>query len=88
MLNDHDYSRWLLTRPPAVQELAKKLGFKPGQRLTIDGDTVYFVGFSEYDDRSVGVFVTPLDPAIDYDLAIARKATLCDSCVQKLLLEK
>jgi len=71
------FARWLLTRPQNVQDFAAKNPFLPGDKvMTPEGDT-WFMGYGEYEDGRVGLIVTPIDPARDYDAAVAARQQIC-----------
>lgn len=62
---------WLSTRPRCVQEMARE--FPPGASFIMAGVLHYIVGYREPDV----LMVSPFNPAVDYDRALAHKKYMC-----------
>ncbi len=75
------YLTWLRKRPMKVQSLAWE--FPPGSQVQIaSGLRMHIVGYSEENDGTVLLLVSPDDPMEDYDLAVANRETLCPSHIR------
>ena len=75
---DNPFIAWLATRPAAVQEFAAKHPYQPGDIIEApDGSARWFFGYQEFDGGDVGLIVTAIDPADDYDVAYAAREYVC-----------
>lgn len=73
------YEQWLSTRPVCVQEMAAK--WPPSRRISIRGVIHYVLGYTEEGDDRCGLWVTPINPWKNYNIAVARKVLICaDDC--------
>lgn len=72
------FEKWLKGRPQSVQQSARK--YPPGTRFLIHGKIMHVISYYE----SGAVSVTPHDPAIDHELAVATRQPVCSCCVRKL----
>lgn len=75
MTTASELETWLATKSEAVRQSARL--FPPGAPIVLDGTTMFVVSYG--DDGSLGV--TEIDPAEDYDLAMATRRGVCASCV-------
>lgn len=74
---EEGFALWLATRPPAVQALGKQ--FPIGTRfIGVNGRLLYLVGYSETGEGGAVVKVSQIDPAVDYDGALASTQHLCN----------
>lgn len=71
------YARWLKTRPRAVQQFAAAYPFLPGDTVAHGGETLWFMGYAEEADGRVGILVSQIDPARDYDGAVGSRQLIC-----------
>ncbi len=78
------YEQWLLTRPEAVQAIGWFI--RPGDRLVLGGEILYLLGFGEYEE-GVGLIVSRVDPAHDYEGAKASRVYICPKDTKTILLE-
>lgn len=74
----NNLEEWIVSRPPAVQVLARK--YPPGTKFKIHEQEWYVVGFTEQGQ----VQVSETDPKKDYEKAIKTRGTVCKCCVDKL----
>jgi hypothetical protein len=73
------FQRWLKTRPPVVQAFAKlHPDLIPGAKIVLPviGDH-WLIGFLEQEDQRIGLLVTPINPAVDYDGAVEARMRIC-----------
>lgn len=69
-------AEWLATRPLDVQRRAKQ--YPPGSILVDpDGLQTFVMGYTEEEGGRVGLWVTPMDPRVDYDAAHAGMFRIC-----------
>lgn len=73
---------WLESKPPIIRELFVK--YPPNGHFTLEGERVWVMGYSE--DGGLGI--SPVNPFINYEAAIAAKRELCPCCVDKLILKQ
>ena len=67
-------AEWLSTKPQCVQDLAKEF---PASTVILCDDKKFFIlGWTENDMLAV----TPIDPADNYDGAVAAVEYLCADC--------
>lgn len=72
------WRQWLLTRPPIIQELARK--YPPHLRFNLHGRIMHVMGYNE----DGGLILTPINPEVNYEEAIAKREPLCPCCLEKL----
>lgn len=72
------YQAWLASRPEVVQRLAHQ--FPPGTRVHLDGDLHWVVGW----DEGGLLILSPINPSVDYDAALAAKVYLCPDHLEPL----
>ncbi len=78
MLNQAELRKWLASRPPVVRALAER--YPPNTPYNIHGVTMYVISYTE----GGAVLVTPVDPAEDYEQAIAQRQPVCRCCLPEL----
>jgi len=69
---------WLKTRPPCIQALAAE--FPLDYLVLLDGRVHYILGYTEGDM----LMLSPVDPGVDYEAAMARMIYLCASHLRGL----
>jgi hypothetical protein len=74
-----EFEKWLEGRPPHVIASARR--YPPGTCLEKHGKIWWVVGYHDDDGR---VLVTPINPAVDYERAVAERAPICPCCMDKL----
>jgi hypothetical protein len=65
---------WFQSRPPNVRALFRR--FPPGSTFSLDGRTAYLVSIVETTDEP-GMILSHVDPAEDYDKAVATRFFVC-----------
>ena len=75
--NNSEYQAWVASRPPVIQEAAKK--WPIGTTLVHDGERLWLIGWAEQADGGVTLIFSPINPFEDYDGAQAQKVYICSS---------
>lgn len=76
--------QWFNARPANVQERIKT---HPLGEYALDDEKTYVIGYPEFNDGSVGVYVAP---SFQHPDALPKDAvkTICGSCLKQLILVK
>lgn len=72
------FEHWLMGRPQAVQDMARR--FPPGTKLLIHGQEMHVISYLE----DGALTVSAVDPSVDYQLAVGTRQHVCNCCVGKL----
>ncbi len=75
--DQNGWDAWVRSRPECVQKLIEE--FPIASILRVDGELFYLIGWNEDDS----LIISPVDPAEDYDGAIAVKEYLCAKHLRK-----
>lgn len=67
---------WLATRPPVVQDLARR--FPPGTVMQTNQGRAWVIAYC--DDG--GIELTHIDPSTNYEQAVAERFYVCPSCIR------
>lgn len=79
-----EWEEWLSSRPPDVQEVARRL--PPGCALDQGGMMLYLLGYQEQ-EGGVGLIMSPINPAVDYDGANDVRVYICAEDTKRLRTE-
>lgn len=82
------YDDWMQSRPACVRRTLER--FPPNTKFRIDGKLHYLVGAQEADPIGEGfgpLLLSPINPMVDYDAAIAARIVLCADHFDDLRLE-
>lgn len=72
---------WISSMPAKVQVVARR--FPPGTILQVEGQPMHVISFPEREDGSVGLGVTPVNPAVDYERAKKEPLYICPCCLER-----
>ena len=80
--------QWLKTRPAVIQAAARK--WPIGTTIDHAGARLYLVGWGEPTDGSdaVTLIMSPIDPAEDYESAIAQAVRVCADHIEPAALRR
>lgn len=77
-MSEPTYAEWLASRPAIVQAVLRR--FPPMTRVLVDDITHYVMGA----DEDGGVILSPVNPVLDYEGAMAEKLNICADCLREV----
>lgn len=63
----------------AVRELVSRYG--PGASVRSGGEPAWVVGYDVFADGAAGLWLSRVNPAVDYDGALAARFAVCPECL-------
>lgn len=66
-----EWQEWIASRPECVQRLIQE--FPPMTRVIVDGRMLFVFAYTESDE----ILVSPINPSVDYEGAVASKEVIC-----------